>query len=216
METRGRSPDEARLLVGTGPERSRVLGELFQGHRERLMRMVNVRMDPRLRARVGASDVLQEAFVEVSRRVAEYLAQPDVPFFIWLRFITAQKLVALHRFHLGAKKRDARRQVAFARRDFPAATSIALVDRLVAAGTTPTQAALRAEMRNQVEQALDRMRTGDREVLVLRHFEGLSNAEAATELGIGTSAASKRYVRALERLQAILEEVGLQTPGGEA
>lgn len=208
MESKGPSEGEAALLAAAGTDRARVLGELFERHRQRLLRMVDIRMDPRLRARVGASDVLQEAFVEISQRVAKYLAKPDMPFFLWIRFITAQKLVALHRFHLFAKKRDVRRQQVYARAGFPPATSVALVDRLAAGGTTPTQGLLRAEMRLQVEEALDRMSPVDREVLVLRHFEGLTNVETALELGIEKAAASKRYVRALERLGEVLGDAG--------
>jgi RNA polymerase sigma-70 factor (ECF subfamily) len=167
--------------------------------------MVELRMDPRLRARLGASDVLQDAFVEASERLGDYLADPRMPFFLWLRFITAQRLLALHRRHLEAKKRDARRQVAAGGRGFPAATSIALAANLVDRGTTPTEGAVREELRRRLEDALDKMTPQDREVLVLRHFEELSNAEAARELGIEESAASKRYLRALKRLREVLE-----------
>jgi RNA polymerase sigma-70 factor (ECF subfamily) len=135
-----------------------------------------------------------------------------MPFFLWIRFLTAQRLAALHRRHLGAKMRDARRQVSLGRRSFPAATSVALADRLAVLQTTPSEAAVRSEMRLQLAEALDRMNDLDREVLVLRQIEELTNAEVAEELGIEKKAASKRYLRALKRLRAILEEAGLGPP----
>jgi RNA polymerase sigma-70 factor (ECF subfamily) len=205
MSSNRPTDEEALLLRQAGADRDGVLGALLDRHRRRLLRMVHLRMDPRLKARVGASDVLQDAYVEASKRVGAYLEDPRLPFFLWLRTITAQKLVDAYRVHMGAQKRDLRRQVSPGAAAFPGATSVALADHLIAQNTTPTQAALAAEMRQQVEEALDTMNPADREVLVLRHFEELSNAETATELGIDTSAASKRYVRALDRLRDVLE-----------
>ena len=203
------APDDDLLaLQAAGSGRDAALAAALDRHRLRLLRMVDVRMHPALRGRIGASDVLQDAWLEISERLGDYLADPRMPFFLWIRFITAQRLVALHRRHLGAQKRDVRRQVSLGRGAFPSATSVALVDRLVAAGTTPTQGAVRGELRLQLEEALDRMNPADREVLVLRHFEELTNAEAADELGIEKPAASKRYVRALRRLREVLESGG--------
>lgn len=211
---RSPTPDEdVARLNAAGDERPEALADAFHRHRERLLRMVHVRMHPALRGRIGASDVLQDAFLEISDRLGDYLADPAMPFFLWVRFLTAQKLMGLHRRHLGAQKRDARRQISIGRPDFPAATSVALVDRLMAVGTTPTQAVLRGEMRLQLEEALDGMNAADREVLVMRHFEELTNVEAAFELGIEPAAASKRYVRALKRLREMIETLGLP-PGG--
>lgn len=181
-----------------------VLGARFEKHRERLQRMIELRMDPILRQRIGASDVLQEAFVEISGRLGDYLLDPRMPFFLWIRFITAQKLLGLYRFHAGAKKRDIRRQIANAPAEFPEATTDALIDRLSATGVTPSGVAVEGELRAQLQEALGSMNELDREVLVLRHFEALSNIETARELGIGIDAASKRYIRALDRLRGKL------------
>lgn len=186
-----------------------MLGTLFEAHRRRLLKMVDVRMDPRLRARVSPSDVLQEAFVEISARVGDYLDDPHMPFFLWLRLTTAQQLVAAYRHHVKIQKRDVRRQVRIERGAYPDASSAVMADRLVGALTTPSGAAMQAEARRQIETALDTMRANDREVLVMRHFEELSNAETAQELGIEESAASKRYLRALQRLRRILAGIGL-------
>ena len=198
--------DETGRLRAAGADRDRVLGELFEAHRARLMRMVELRMDPRLKARLGASDVLQDAFVEVRNRLEDYLDEPRMPFFLGLRQTAAQRLAMLYRHHIGTQKRDARRQVSLAHPAFPAATSAALVDRLFADQTTPSTGAARMEMRAQLERFLEQMKREDREVLVLRHFEELSNAETAQELGLDESAASKRYIRALKRLRASMEE----------
>jgi RNA polymerase sigma-70 factor (ECF subfamily) len=203
---------EADLLRGAGSRQGEVLGRLFEEHRPRLERMVALRMDQRLRARLGASDVLQEAYVDVARRIAEWVKDPEMPFFLWVRFLTAQKLQAMHRFHLGAKMRDARRQVATSKPDFPDASGVALVDHLFARSTSPTQAISRGESKLRLAAALDQMNPADREVLVLRHFEELTNVEAAEELGIEPSAASKRYLRALQRLKALLAEHGVEAP----
>lgn len=196
------SPDlEAQALAAAGDDVEEALAGLWKDHRRRLLKMIHLRMDPRIKGRVGASDVLQDAYVEISRRVNDYLADPRMPFFLWLRFITAQQLVTLQRRHLGAQKRDVRRQVDAG---IPGASTPALVDQLMAGQTTPTQRIAREEERLRVAEALDRMEEADREILVLRHFEELTNIEAAHELGIKPPAASKRYVRALARLQVIL------------
>ena len=203
------SDEDLARLQEAEEDRPEALASVLDRHRQRLLRMVEIRMHPALRARLGASDVLQEAWMEIQTRLGHYLADPQMPFFLWIRFITAQRLMMLHRRHIGAQKRDVRKQVSLHKGAFPSATSVALVDRLIASGTTPTQAAVQRELRLQLEEALDQMNPADREVLVLRHFEELTNVEAAAELGIEKAAASKRYVRALRRLREILEECGL-------
>jgi RNA polymerase sigma-70 factor (ECF subfamily) len=194
---------EVERLREAGPDRDHALGEILELHRRRLLKMVNLRMDPRLRARLGASDVIQEAFVEVTRRLPAYLADPRMPFFLWLRFLTAERLITAHRRHVLAGRRDARREEG-PRGVEP--TSDALADRLAAGGTTPTEGAVRAEARARVLEAIDGMDPDDRRVLALRHFEELTNVETARELGIEESAASKRYVRALGRLREALAD----------
>jgi RNA polymerase sigma-70 factor (ECF subfamily) len=179
-------------------------GKLLTRHEERLKRMVALRLDRRLQSRIDASDVVQEAYLEAGVRLAEYLKHPNMPFFLWLRFLTGQKLQELHRHHLGTKMRDAHREVSPYRGGLPEATSAALAAQLMGHLTQPSQAAMRAEMKLQLQQALNSMDPLDREVLVLRHFEQLSNVEAARVLEIQEPAASKRYIRALRRLKEIL------------
>jgi RNA polymerase sigma-70 factor (ECF subfamily) len=199
--------DEAELLRRATAGVQQALADLFARYRDRLRRMVRLRLDRRLAARVDASDVLQDAYLDVARRFPEYAAAPVVPFYLWLRALTGQRLVDLHRHHLGARMRDAGQEVSLYRGALPAASSASLAQQLLAGLTSPTQAAIRAEMQVRLQEALNSMDALDREVLVLRHFEELSNAEAARVLGIEPSEASKRYIRALRRLKAILEAV---------
>jgi RNA polymerase sigma-70 factor (ECF subfamily) len=172
--------------------------------------MVELRLDPRLRARLGASDVIQEAYLTASAQVTEYLKNPTIPLSLWLRLVTAQKLVLLHRNHLGTRARDAGRQISLDRGALPAASSVALASNLIGREPSPSEAAGQIEERRRLQEALDRMDPLDREVLALRHFEQLSNAETAQVLGLEPSAASKRYVRALQRIKEVL----CSMPGG--
>lgn len=185
-------------------------GDLLARHHERLRRMVAMRLDARLRGRIDAEDVIQETCLEATERLPEYLAQPKMPFFLWLRFLAGQRLLLLHRHHLGVQGRDAQREVAL-QRSRPDASSISVAHSLIEHRTSPTQAAAREELRARVEEALSGMELIDREVLVLRQFEQLSNEEVALELGIDTSAASKRFLRALRRLRTALQA----SPGAE-
>ena len=169
--------------------------------------MVELRLDPRVRGRIDASDVLQEAALEAFERLENYLGDPKLPFFLWLRFLTSQKVLALHRQHLGAQRRDARREVRLQRGPWPEASTAALANQLLGKLTAPSQAAVRAEGKQRLEEALNDMDPLDCEVLVLRHFEQLTNVEVAKELGLDESAASKRYIRALRKLKGLLDRM---------
>lgn len=199
--------DELALRAARGD--SRALGELFDQFRDRLRTMVRLRMDRRLRGRVDPSDVLQEAFIDASKRIATYVRTAPMPLFLWFRFLTAQRLTDVHRQHLGAKMRAAGGEVSLHRSAMPGAASESLAAQIVGAFTSPDAAAVRAERQIQLQRALEEMDALDREVLTLRHFEELSNNETAQVLGISKTAASNRYVRALARLKEILEDVGL-------
>jgi RNA polymerase sigma-70 factor (ECF subfamily) len=199
-----------RLEAAARGDRS-ALGALLAQHRERLRRMVALRMDRRLQGRIDPSDVIQDAYLEAARRLTEYLQEPaPMPLFLWLRYLTAQALQTLHRRHLGAQARDAGREISIDGGRIPQATSAALAARLLGHDTRASEAAIRAERKLRLEEALNSMDTVDREVLALRHFEQLSNAECARVLKLSESAATKRYIRALRRLKEIL--TGL--PGG--
>jgi RNA polymerase sigma-70 factor (ECF subfamily) len=183
------------------------LGELFAHYRDRLRKMVRLRLDRRVCGRLDPSDVLQEAYLDVARRFQEYAAAPAVPFYVWMRALTGQRLIDLHRHHLGAKMRDAGQEVSLYRGALPQASSASLAQQLLAGLTSPTQAAVRAEMQLPLQEALNCMDPVDREVVVLRHFEELNNMETAAVLGIEPPVASKRYLRAIRRLKAILDQI---------
>ena len=177
------------------------LAEAFMSHRERLRRMVELRLDRRVAARVDASDVLQETYLDAARQLEHCVAQPPMSLFLWLRFLTGQRLMAIHRQHLGAQKRDAKQEVALHRAAGPEVDSQSLSCSLIGRMTSPSMAAIRVELQFSFHQAVDGLDPLDREILALRHYEELSNQEAADELGITAAAASKRYIRALERLR---------------
>jgi RNA polymerase sigma-70 factor (ECF subfamily) len=192
------------------PADAEALTALFVRHRDRLRQMVRLRLDRRLLGRVDPSDVLQEAYLDIARRAEEYLANPTMSPFLWLRFLTAQRLTALHRQHLGAQARDAGREISLHRGAIPQATSVSLAHQLLGRLTSASQAAIRAELQTRLQFVLNGMDPLDREVLALRHFEELSNAETAAVLGLQKAAASNRYMRALRRLKDLLDAV----PGG--
>jgi RNA polymerase sigma-70 factor, ECF subfamily len=206
MEASSTSPEpaELELLRRAGRGDPEGLEALLERYRARLRRMIKLRLDRRLQGRIDPSDVIQESYLEVSRRLAEYLRDPSMPFFLWLRLLTGQKLALMHRQHLGVQARDAGREVSLYRGALPEATSAALAAQLIGRHTSPSQAAAKAELKIRLQDALNSMEELDREVLALRHFEQLTNVETARALGISETAACNRYVRALDRLKKIL------------
>jgi RNA polymerase sigma-70 factor (ECF subfamily) len=184
------------------------LAALFEGYRERLRRMIRLRLDRRLSGRVDSSDVLQEAYLDVRKRLSEFARDPEaLPFHLWLRLIAGQKLTDVHRAHLGTHMRDAGKEVSLHRGPFPQASSISLAAQLLGRMTSASKAAIRAEHKLIVQEALNGMDPIDREVLTLRHFEHLSNDETALVLNLSKSTASNRYIRALRRLKEILSSI---------
>jgi RNA polymerase sigma-70 factor, ECF subfamily len=181
--------------------------ELFARHRERLKRMVHLRLSRRLQGRVDDSDVLQETFLDVARRLPEYTADPKLPFYLWLRHMAGLKLAEIHRRHLGTQLRDADREVTLHRGGLPEADSMSLAAHLLGQLTTPSQAAIKAETRLIVQDALNNMDPTDREVLALKHFEQLSTSEIAEVLGMSKAGAGSRYLRAIKRLKEILSQI---------
>jgi RNA polymerase sigma-70 factor (ECF subfamily) len=196
----------ALLAAQAEPDR---LGSLMEQQRDRLKKLVAFRMDRRLRQRIDPSDVIQETFAEAHKRLPEYLERSNVPFFLWLRLLTQQRLATVTRHHLGRVGRDAERDVSLDN------TSGAIAVQLVGQRTDPGDAAARAEMCERLKDALEAMNETDREVLALRHFEELSNVETAAVLGIEPAAASKRYVRALEKLRDIMDSLDSSNPKEE-
>jgi RNA polymerase sigma-70 factor (ECF subfamily) len=199
--------DELLRRAGQGDKDA--VGELFQRHRDRLRRMLLLRMDARLKGRLDASDVLQDAYLEFARSLSEYLQNPQAPLYVWLRLLTGRKLQALHRRHLGFKIRAAGREISLNQGPLPQASSQTLAAQLLGHYTSPSEGAARAELQVRVQEALNTMDPIDREILALRHFEQLSNLETAQILEISEAAASNRFVRAVKRLKKILEEPGV-------
>ena len=138
------------------------------------------------------------------RRLEEFIRDPAVPFYIRLRFLVGQRVQEQHRRHLGTPGRDVGREVSIYRGAMPGASTGALAARLLGKLTSPSQAAIRAERKIRLQEALNRMDPLDREILVLRHYEQMTNGDAAAALGLKRAAASKRYTRALDRLRKIL------------
>lgn len=188
---------------GGGPEPvdAGELGALLEGFRPRLRRMVALRLDPRLGRRVDCSDVLQEAFVDATRRLGEYRRE-KMPFFLWVRLITEQKVNELQRRHLGTKMRDVRREVSGGRA--PDASTVCLARAIAQRGESPSHCASRHEQEGLLHAVLRRMKPQDSEILLLRHFEQLSNAECAEVLGLSVKTATTRHMRAARRLRELL------------
>ena len=203
-ETAGEPGDLQQRLIDGEPQ---ALAELFLRHRERLWRIVHFRLDRRLAGRIDPEDILQEAYLNAAQRLPHYRDEQLPSPFLWLRMIVTQTMIDLHRRHLGAQMRDARREVSVERHAFPQATSVSLASQLLGHLTSPSQAAMRAEVSDQLEQAIAQMDPIDREILALRHFEELTNNEVAQALNIQVKAASIRYVRALKRLQEVLSQL---------
>lgn len=195
-------PDPRLTRLHAGDEHA--LAELFAEHHPRLLRMVEMRLDADLRRRLDPADIVQEAWLEVTRRYPSWRVDSNPPFPIWLRLTTSQALAQAQRRHLGTRARDARLEAAAP----PSRASISaanVAELFVASATSPSQAFRREELRARVLTALGELDELDREIVALRHFEGLSNDDAAAELAITPAAASKRFLRALLRLKPALE-----------
>jgi RNA polymerase sigma-70 factor (ECF subfamily) len=181
--------------------------DLFSRYRERLKRMVHLRMNRGLQGRVDDSDVIQEAQIDAARRLPEYAKDPQLPFFLWLRQLAGLKLLEFHRRHLGIEMRDAAQELSLYRGALPEADSVSLAAQLLGTITSPSENAVKAETRIYVEEALNAMDPIDREVLALKHFEQLSTNEIARVLGLSKAGAGSRYLRAIKRLRTTLSQI---------
>jgi RNA polymerase sigma-70 factor (ECF subfamily) len=200
-------PLETRQLLDRIQQGEReALGQLLARYHNFLLRIVELRFDPRLRARVDPADVVQQAQLEVVKRIGDYLGRCPMPFRLWLRQTTLQCLVDIQRHHLGAGNRAIGWEAVL-----PDHSSFQLAERLFADSPSPSSQVARGEVVGRVRAAVAWLADDDREILLLRHFEDLPNHEAAQVLGIEPAAASKRYGRALLRLHQLLRTGG---PGG--
>ena len=196
-------PDTEELLDRAGRGDRSAVERLLARHRPRLRRMVAIRMDPRLAAQLDPSDVIQEALVQASPKLTNYLNDRPMPFYPWLRQLTWERLAHLHRRHVAASKRSVTRE-----QDcdlyLPDQSAMELAGRLVASGTSPSARLVREEARSRVQAGLAQLATRDRELLVMRYLEQLSVGEIAAILGISEGAVRTRQFRAVERLHALL------------
>lgn len=196
------SNDTSLLLKRVRAGDREALNRLFELHRKYLRRFMELRMTQKLKARVDPSDVVQETQVEVARRIDDYLKRRPMSFRVWLRKTADEQMIMMYRRHIGAERRSVQREVAL-----PANSSVALARQLIKGG--PSKELQRRELATRVRKAVDRLPDTDREILLIRNFEGLTNQEAAEVLEIEPVAASKRYGRALIRLRNVLLELGL-------
>jgi RNA polymerase sigma-70 factor (ECF subfamily) len=175
---------------------------LLTRHEQRLRRMVGLRLDPRLAARVDPSDVVQDTLAEAHRRLADYAADRRIPFYPWLRGIAWDKLVGMTRHHIMAQRRSVNREVT--QLDLSGDSQMILIDRLMALEASPSEQALRQEVQDRVQQAILHLSPRDREVIVLKHLEELSVPEIAAVLGVDQEAVYSRYRRAVQRIHRLL------------
>ena len=190
----------------TGDESA--LAALFDGYRERLRRMIRLRLDRRLSGRVDSSDVLQDAYLDVRKRLTEYAQDPEsMPFHLWLRLVTGQKLTDVHRFHLGTQMRDAGQEVSLHRGPFPHADSVSLAAQLLGRMTSASKAAIRAEHKLIVQEALTAWTRSTGRFSPSGTSSTFPTTRPAQVLGLTKSAASNRYIRALKRLKEILSSI---------
>ncbi|KLU06730.1 transcriptional control [Rhodopirellula islandica] len=184
-----------------------LFADAFARHRARLWQIIHFRLSDQIRARVDADDVLQDVYLDAEKRLEHYI-QGDFPsLFLWLRLVAGQTLSRVHRRHLATESRSTLRESNPGNDNPWGNTSLCLSQRFMAHLTSPSQAAVKVELIAEVRSALSEMSDMDREVVALRHFEELTNQEVAIELGITPKAASIRYVRALERLRSVLEQL---------
>jgi len=197
-------PDTDELLRRTSQGSAGARDQLLGRHRNRLKKLIAYHMDRRLAARVDPSDVVQDVLIDAARKLPDYMRDRPLPFYPWLRQIAWDRLIELHRLHVQAQKRTVRREEPGVLA-LPDESLAELASRLVTTATSPSQRLLRKEIQERVRAALKRLSSRDREVLELRHLEQLSVADTAAVLGISQAAVKTRHLRALQRLQELLE-----------
>ena len=195
--------DELLDRVGMGDQTA--MQQLLARHRERLRKMVAVRIDPRLASRVDPSDVVQETLMDVHQKLPDYLRRRPLPFYLWLRQLACERIIDLQRRHIHAERRTVHREGAW--QMFLSDDSVMhLANRLMSSGTSPSGNLIRKELQERVRAALAQLAPRDREVLVLRYLEQLSTAETGTALGLTEDGVKSRQRRALERFGNLLNE----------
>jgi RNA polymerase sigma-70 factor (ECF subfamily) len=198
------SSETRRLLQSGRNGDAGAFEELFLRHRAFVRQIIDSRLDDRLRARVDPSDIVQETQMEAFRRLDDYLGREPMPFRLWLRLTAYDRLQMAHRRHLGAKRRSVRNEF-----QLPENSSLHLAAPFLARGASPSQLVSRRELVARIRQVMQQLAEPDREILILRNLEQLSNQETAQVLSIAPATASQRYGRALLRLRQLLMEKNL-------
>lgn len=194
-----------QLLVGARDGNVSAVNRLLDRHRAAVHRMVRIRLDHKIQRRVDVSDVVQDVMLEANRRLQEYLEKPVMAFHLWIRQIARDRIIDAHRRHRASARRSVdREQVLAAQGEDPA--SVRLGAQLMDPRLTPAAAATQREMARRVEQAIGELGSQDGEIIVMRHYEHLSNQEVAQVLNLTEAAASMRYLRAIRRLRGLLGE----------
>jgi RNA polymerase sigma-70 factor (ECF subfamily) len=197
------SPETQRLLDQAKQGESSAVDQLLDQQRPSLRRMIDLRLDPALARRVDASDIVQDVLLEASKRLADYVKNPAMPFHLWLRHIAKDHIIDMHRKHRLAQRRSIDKEQSI-RPALADQSSMDLAAQFIDQELTPASAAIRQELQRRLEGAVAEMDEDDREMILMRHFEQLSNQEVATELGLSEAAASMRYLRAIRRLRTLL------------
>jgi RNA polymerase sigma-70 factor (ECF subfamily) len=192
------------LLLGAKNGDQEAVNRLIDRHRGAVLRMVQMRLDHKIRRRVDVSDVVQDVMIDASRRLQDYLANPVMPFHLWLRHITKDRIIDAHRRHRGSQKRSVDREQGLAVPGADDHSTMNLAAQLCDGELTPAAAATQREMAERVEAAITELGEQDGEIIIMRHYEQLSNQEVAQALGLSEPAASMRYLRAVRRLRAML------------
>jgi RNA polymerase sigma-70 factor (ECF subfamily) len=198
------SADTQELLSRARAGEAEAVDRLLDRHREAVRRMIGMRLDPAIARRLDASDVVQDVLLEASQRLRDYLDNQDMPFHLWLRHIARDHLIDAHRRHRKAQRRTVDREQPI---HGPLAdhSSLELAAQLIDRELTPATAALRHELQARFQAVLTDLGDEDREIILMRHFEQLSNQEVARELDLSEAAAAMRHLRALRRLRKLLE-----------
>ncbi len=182
------------------------VGRLLQRHRQSIRRMIDLRMDRKIQRRLDASDIVQDVLIEANRRLADYLQNPVMPFHLWLRQMAKDRIIDAHRRHRRAARRSVDREQALAAPGRLDQSTFDLAAELSDGELTPAAAATWRELQRRFQAAVETLDDGDREVVLMRHFEGLTNTETAQALGLSPPAAGMRYLRAMRRLRSLLDE----------
>jgi RNA polymerase sigma-70 factor (ECF subfamily) len=199
-----------RLLDDARAGEPGAVDRLLTEFREPLRRVIDLRLDPAIARRVDASDIVQDVLLEANQRLIDYLKKPDMPFHLWLRHLAQDRIIDTHRRHRLAQRRSVDREQPIARPAWADESSASLVAQLTDTEATPGTEAIRQELQRRLDGAIDELSEDDREIVLMRHHEGLSNQEVAAALKLTEAAASMRYLRALRRLRAVLMPDGTE------